>query len=69
MNTDDWLTVKAACDLTGYADQYLRRLLREKAVDAQKFGHVWMVSRHSLMTYYNTAQQEKDKRYRPKPSE
>jgi len=66
---EDWITVKDACELTGYANQYLRRLLRESVVEAKKFGHVWMVSRQSLMTYYTEAQEQKDNRYRPKSSE
>jgi len=69
MVNDDWITVKDGCELTGYANQYLRRLLREKAVEAKKFGHVWMVSRQSLMAYYTAAQEQKDNRYRPKSSE
>lgn len=63
---DEWLTVKQACELTGYDDEYLRRLLREDKIRSQKFGHVWMVSKASLMVYYEAAQQEKDNRYRPK---
>jgi len=66
---DDWITVKEACEISGYDDEYLRRLLRNEAIEAKKFGHVWMISKQSLLTYREAAEQEKDQRYRPKPTE
>ena len=68
---DDWLTVQDACSLTGYAEQYIRRLLRNNSIEGQKFGHVWMISRKSLLVYQAEAQQKsgQDKRYSPKNPE
>jgi hypothetical protein len=52
MHDDEWLTVSEAAKLSGYNEDHLRELIREKkAIDARKFSIVWMVSRKSLLAY------------------
>lgn len=58
MNDDEWLTVSEAAKLSGYNEDHLRELIRDKkAIIARKFSIVWMVSRKSLLAYL--AKQEK----------
>jgi hypothetical protein len=58
LQNDDWLTVREAANLSGYNEDHLRELIRDKkTIVAQKFSVVWMVSRKSLLAYM--AQQEK----------
>jgi hypothetical protein len=52
INDDEWLTVSEAAQLSGYNEDHLRELIREKkAIVARKFSIVWMVSRKSLLAY------------------
>lgn len=51
-NDDEWLTVSEAAKLSGYNEDHLRELIRDKkAIAARKFSIVWMVSRKSLLEY------------------
>jgi hypothetical protein len=52
MNDDEWLTVGEAAKLSGYNEDHLRELIRDKKVIvARKFSIVWMVNRKSLLAY------------------
>ncbi len=63
---DDWITTKEAAELSGYHPDHLRRLIRAEEITARKFGIVWQVSRQSLLTYLEAANQSSDKRWGPK---
>jgi excisionase family DNA binding protein len=64
---DDWITTAEAVALSEYHPDHLRRLIRAGEVEARKFGHVWQVSRTSLLAYLKAAEQSPDKRRGPKP--
>lgn len=48
----DPIKVETACRLTGYSNQYVRRLAREEKIVAQKWGNDWIISQSSLMDWY-----------------
>ncbi len=64
----NFINIARAVELTGYSDQYLRRLARRGAFHAIKFYHVWMVDSDSLHDYLNRANHlsEGDKRHGPR---
>jgi excisionase family DNA binding protein len=48
---ENWLTVREASDESGYAEEYLRKLVRDGELSAIKKGSAWLISRESLMEY------------------
>jgi len=48
---EDWITTVEASKLSKYHLDHLRRLLRNGDIHGKKWGHSWMVSRKSLVTY------------------
>jgi excisionase family DNA binding protein len=64
----DWITTKEAAALSGYHPKYIRRLILEGKVKAQKWGRDWQVSRSSLMSYVHEVKKLGDKRG-PKPGD
>jgi len=60
---DDWITTTEAAKISGYHVEYLRWLIRNSHIDAQKWGREWMVNSASLLEYLS-----KDKKPGPKPS-
>lgn len=48
---ENWLSVREASELSGYATEYLRQLVRDGEIDAVKKGFSWLVSRKSLLEY------------------
>jgi excisionase family DNA binding protein len=63
----DWITTTEAIRLTGYNAEYIRRLVRSKKIEAQKFGTLWQIDRKSLVSYLRTSRRSADKRRGPKP--
>jgi excisionase family DNA binding protein len=63
----DWITTTEAIRLTGYNAEYIRRLVRSKKIEAQKFGTLWQIDRKSLLSYLRTSRRSADKRRGPKP--
>ena len=61
---DEWLTVHDAAKLSGYNPDYIRELIRQGRIKAQKFSIVWMVSRDSFSEYLKKAQAMGEKRGR-----
>lgn len=47
----NWIFTREAIDISGYASEHLRWLLRTKAVRAKRFGPVWQVDKDSLLEY------------------
>ena len=59
------LSVKAAAELFGYNEQYLRRLLRTGRLEGLKIGQVWLVRLTSLEARLRKSQTVQDQRYGP----
>jgi excisionase family DNA binding protein len=64
--TEDWLTVNEAAELSGYHENYIRRIVRAGKLEARKFGPVWQVYRDSLLAYLEAAEESQDGRWGPK---
>jgi excisionase family DNA binding protein len=65
-NTDEWITVQEAAELSGYHAEYVRTLIRGGKIKARKFGPVWAVSKEVLLTYVKRAKESHDGRHGPK---
>jgi len=63
--SNEYLTVKTAAMLSGYNQQYLRRLLRENRFESKRIGQLWLIDRHSFMNYIDMVNRSKDKRFGP----
>lgn len=68
MTEPDWITTKAAAELSGYHAERVRELLREGKVIGRKFGPIWQVNSASLLAYLREMQ-ELGERRGPKPKE
>jgi excisionase family DNA binding protein len=66
---EGWITVQEAAKLTGYSEQYLRRLIRNKKIPAKKLSFLWLVEVAPLLEYVAEAKQASDKRFGPKVDE
>jgi excisionase family DNA binding protein len=66
----DWVSVKEAVELTGYHPYYLRELIRNEKISAEKKGNSWWVDREALLSYITAAGAAKhsDKRHGPRKS-
>ena len=60
-----YIPVKAACKLSGYNKQYLRRLLRQEKLGGIKVGQVWLIEILSLENHLSLGNQGQDRRYGP----
>ena len=63
-NSDEWLTVNEAAELSGYNPEYITRLIRENKIKARKVSIVWIVDRESLLVYLSKVQKLGGKRGR-----
>lgn len=61
-----YVSVKDACKLSGYKEQYLRRLLRQRKLSRRTIGQVWLIEVSSLQSYLLLANQFQDKRFGPR---
>lgn len=61
----EWVTTSEAADLTGYSIQYVRRLVRNGRVRAQKWVRDWMVDKEALLAYQQSMQTLGDRKYDP----
>ena len=61
----DYITVKTAAELSGYNQQYLRRLLRRDILKSKRIGQLWLIERHGFVDYLKDAEQSTDKRFGP----
>jgi excisionase family DNA binding protein len=50
-NTTDWITTKEAAKLTGYKVKYLRQLISQGRLEAQKLGRDWFLNKAKLLSY------------------
>ena len=61
----DYITVKTAADMSGYNDQYLRRLLRGNILKSKRLGQLWLIDRNGFIEYLTHARMSTDKRFGP----
>ena len=45
---DDYITTDEAAKLSGFTEQYIRKMIREKRIEGQKVRRDWILSRGSL---------------------
>lgn len=62
----DWITTDEAVELSGYNIEYIRRLIRNEKVRAEKKGGQYWVERKSLLDYIEAASASEDRRQGPK---
>jgi len=63
---DNKISVKAAAQYSGYASQYLRRLLRLRKLTGFKVGQVWLIEMESFERYLSEVENSQDHRFGPK---
>jgi len=61
-----YITVKVASKLSGYNDQYIRRLLRHGNLKTKRIGQIWLIEQIGFMNYLKIAKQSKDNRFGPR---
>jgi excisionase family DNA binding protein len=64
-NWASW-SVDEASRITGYSEEQLRRLIRDRKIEAVKFGPVYAIRQESLLRYIEEAKQSGDARSGPK---
>ena len=47
----EYVSVTEAAEITGYDPEYIRRLLRQKKINAEKKGTMWWIDLESLKEY------------------
>lgn len=47
----EYVSVEEASEITGYAITYIRQLLREEKIEAEKKGTMWWIDLESLKAY------------------
>ena len=55
--SSEYLTVKIAAKISGYNQQYLRRLLRENVFRSRRIGQLWFFERDDFQIYLVNANQ------------
>jgi len=65
MAVDGWITTRAAAELTGYNLVYIRRLIKQKRVEAVKAGRDWLINQDSLLAYKDKMTALGGQRYNP----
>ena len=63
---DEWISVSEAVKISVYHPEYIRRLIRDREIEGEKFSIVWQVRRESLNNYIQSAKSQTDKRFTPK---
>lgn len=63
--SNEFITVRTAADISGYNQQYLRRLLRESTFRSKRIGQLWLIDRDCFIEYLQTAKRTRDKRFGP----
>ena len=64
--TSNYLTVKMAAKISGYNQQYLRRLLREGILQSNRIGQLWLIDKCGFLKYIRDANRSTDNRFGPK---
>ena len=63
---EEWISVKEAAELSGYNEEYVRRLLRTGKLAGRKFASVWQVHHPSLKSYLEVSEESEDQRRSPR---
>lgn len=63
---EEWITTSEAAQITGYNEEYIRRLARKEKIKARKFGTIWQVHAASMLRYLSNAEKNDDKRSGPR---
>jgi excisionase family DNA binding protein len=63
----DWASwsIKQASQESGYHPEHLRRLLREKKIEGERIGYMWLIKIESLEKYIEENKDIDDARYGP----
>lgn len=61
----NYITVRDAAEISGYNQQYLRRLLREGIFKIRKIGQLWLIEQADFGKYLSEATKSDDKRFGP----
>jgi len=62
MSNGKWITVNKAAELSGYNEEHITRLIRDRKIKGKKFSTVWQVSRASLLAYIKKTEKLGNKR-------
>jgi len=60
------VTVKQAAEMSGYNEEYLRRLVRDGKIEAEMLGYMYLIRLSSLEAYMAEMQSRDDARTGPK---
>jgi excisionase family DNA binding protein len=63
---DNYMSIYAAAEYSGYNPQYFRRLMRRGDIEGIKVGQVWLVKIDSLDAYLKNIRKSDDRRYGPR---
>ncbi len=63
--TGEFITVKTAAEISGYNEQYLRRLLRKNTFRSKRIGQLWLIDRDNFMKYILQVKRSTDNRFGP----
>jgi excisionase family DNA binding protein len=63
--SNEYISVRTAAEISGYNQQYLRRLLRDNIFRCKRIGQLWLIERDNFINYLENAKQAKDKRLGP----
>ncbi len=63
--TNEYVTVKTAARISGYNQQYLRRLLRGNRFRSKRIGQLWLINRDDFKKSLRSTKRSSDKRYGP----
>lgn len=62
----EWIDIRQASEISGYNSDYLRRVMRQGKIKAQKRGTMWWIDRDSLQAYVALMEALGEKRYDPR---
>jgi excisionase family DNA binding protein len=59
----EWISVKEAAKISGYHEEHVRRIIRNRKITARKFANVaWQIDKNSLLDYMETTLKKGRKR-------
>jgi hypothetical protein len=61
----EYITVRLAAKISGYNQQYLRRLLRNNMEKSRRLGQTWLLERRGFIDYLAHARYNSDNRFGP----
>jgi phage antirepressor YoqD-like protein len=63
--TEEYITVRTAAKISGYNQQYLRRLLRDNIFRCKRIGQLCLMERDNFINSLEKVKQAKNKRFGP----